>query len=153
MTFTLEPIGHVRGGRDQPIDDDWGKSRARLELDGSRFGPEALAGLAEFSHAEVVYVFDRVSEAEIVSGARRPRGQADGPLVGIFAQRGKNRPNRIGVCICTVIAVDGLSVEVEGLDAIDGTPVLDIKPVLNGFLPREPVREPAWATEIMTEYW
>ena len=72
---------------------------------------------------------------------------------GIFAQRGKNRPNRLGVCVCRVVGVDGLAVEVEGLDAIDGTPVLDIKPVLKGFLPRGEVREPAWATEIMKDYW
>ena len=88
-----------------------------------------------------------------VAGARHPRGRADWPKVGIFAQRGKNRPNRLGVCVCRVVGVDGLAVEVEGLDAIDGTPVLDIKPVLKGFLPRGEVREPAWATEIMKDYW
>jgi tRNA (Thr-GGU) A37 N-methylase len=65
VTFNLEPIGHVRGGRDQPVDDDWGRSRARIELDPARFGPEALAGLADFSHLEVIFVFDRVGEAEI----------------------------------------------------------------------------------------
>ena len=52
-----------------------------------------------------------------------------------------------------VISVDGLSVVVEGLDAIDGTPVLDIKPVMKGFLPRDEVREPEWAAEIMADYW
>ncbi len=149
----LRPIGTVRGGRDQPIDDDWGASRARLELDPARFTPDALAGLADFSHAEVIFLFDRVGDDEIVTGARRPRGRADWPLVGIFAQRGKNRPNRLGICVCRVVAVDGLAVEVEGLDAIDGTPILDIKPVLSGFLPRGEVREPAWALEIMREYW
>ena len=51
------------------------------------------------------------------------------------------------------MAVEGLEVEVEGLDAIDGTPILDIKPVMTGFLPRGEVREPAWATEIMKAYW
>ena len=48
---------------------------------------------------------------------------------------------------------DGLNLEVEGLDAIDGTPVLDIKPYLTGFAPRGAVREPEWAAEIMKEYW
>ncbi len=153
MPITLEPIGHVRGGRGDPIDDDWGKSRARLELDPARFTPDALAGLADFSHAEVIFYFDKVADDEIVTGARHPRGRIDWPKVGIFAQRGKNRPNRLGICVCQVIAVDVLAVEVEGLDAIDGTPVLDIKPVLMGFLPRGEVREPAWATEIMQGYW
>ena len=149
----MQAIGHVRGGRDQPIDDDWGASRAVLELDSSRFTPDSLFGLVDFSHAEIVYHFDRVGPDEITTGARHPRGRKDWPLVGIFAQRGKNRPNRIGVCVCRIITVDGLNVTVEGLDAIDGTPILDIKSVLKGFLPRDEVREPAWAAEIMADYW
>lgn len=153
MSFRLEPVGHVRGGRIEAIDDDWGPSRARIELDGTIFGPEALFGLADFSHAEIVFVFDQITEDQITTGARRPRGREDWPLVGIFAQRGRNRPNRLGVSVCKVIAVDGLTLEVEGLDAIDGTPVLDIKPVLKGFIPRGEVREPAWAAEIMEGYW
>ena len=71
----------------------------------------------------------------------------------IFAQRGKNRPNRIGVTVCEIVAVDGLSLEVRGLDAIDGTPVLDLKPVMAGFAPRGAHREPDWAREIMKDYW
>lgn len=153
MSIVLEPIGVVAGGREVPVDDDWGKSRARLMLDARRFTPDALAGLSDFSHLEVVYYFDRVGDDEIVTGARHPRGRADWPRVGIFAQRGKNRPNRLGVSVCKLIAVDGLAVEVEGLDAIAGTPILDIKPVLAGFLPRGELREPAWATELMKDYW
>jgi len=153
MDIHLRPIGFVRGGRGDPVDDDWGMSRARLELDPGLFKPDALAGLSDFSHAEVIYLFDKVSDDKIVAGARHPRGRPDWPLVGIFAQRGKNRPNRLGVTICRIIEVEGLGVEVEGLDAIDGTPILDIKPMLKGFLPRGEVREPAWATEIMKDYW
>jgi tRNA (Thr-GGU) A37 N-methylase len=153
VSFRLDPIGHVRGGRDQPVDDDWGASRARIELDPARFGPEALAGLADFSHLEVIFVFDRVAESDIEYGARHPRGRTDWPLVGIFAQRGKNRPNRLGLCACRIVAVDGLAVEVEGLDAIDGTPVLDLKPAMAEFLPRGPLRQPAWAGELMRSYW
>jgi tRNA (Thr-GGU) A37 N-methylase len=153
MAFTVEAIGRVRGGRAAALDDDWGASRAAIELDPARFGPDALAGLEEFSHAEVIFLFDRVAESEIETGARKPRGRVDWPRVGIFAQRGKGRPNRLGLCACRIVSVHGLTVEVEGLDAIDGTPVLDIKPVMRGFLPRGEVREPAWADEIMKEYW
>jgi tRNA (Thr-GGU) A37 N-methylase len=149
----MTPIGFVRGGRAEPIDDDWGASRARIELDAAVFGPEALAGLADFSHVEVIFVFDQVENDAVERGARRPRGRADWPLVGIFAQRGRARPNRIGLCACRVIAVGSLTVEVEGLDAIDGTPVLDLKPVMTGFLPRGEIREPTWAREIMARYW
>jgi len=151
--IAMEPVGHVRGGRTAAIDDDWGKSRARIELDAARFSADSLAGLEAFTHAEIIFVFDKVSDDEIITGARHPRGNKEWPKVGIFAQRGKNRPNRIGLCTCRVIAVDGLALEVEGLDAIDGTPVLDIKPLMRGFQPRETIGEPAWAQEIMKDYW
>lgn len=151
--FIVTPIGVVRSSRANAIDDDWNAVRARIELDAARFDAEALAGLSEFSHLEVIFVFDKIAEEDIETGARRPRGRADWPLVGIFAQRGKNRPNRLGLCTCRILAVDGLTIEVEGLDAIDGTPVLDLKPVMAGFLPRGNVREPAWAGEIMARYW
>ncbi len=153
MSYQVIPIGQVRGGRDHPIDDDWGKSHARIELDPARFTPAALASLGDFSHLEVIFLFDRVTEAEIEYGSRHPRGRADWPLVGIFAQRGKNRPNRLGLCTCKIAGVDGLTVEVEGLDAIDGTPVIDIKPVMREFLPRGEVRQPDWAGGLMKDYW
>jgi tRNA (adenine37-N6)-methyltransferase len=153
MAYEIEAVGYVRGGREAAEDDDWGASRATIELDAGRFTSESLAGLADFSHAEVVFLFDQVGGDEIECAARRPRGRADWPKVGIFAQRGRNRPNRIGVTACRIVRVDGLAVEVEGLDAIGGTPVMDIKPVMSGFLPRGEVREPAWAREIMAGYW
>jgi tRNA (Thr-GGU) A37 N-methylase len=153
MAFTIEAVGHVAGGRSEVRDDDWGASRARIVLDSSRFEHEALAGLADFSHAEIVYLFDRVSEDRIEFGARHPRGREDWPLVGIFSQRGKNRPNRLGVTVCRIIGVDGLALDVEGLDAVDGTPVIDIKPVMREFLPRGELRQPEWAGELMVCYW
>lgn len=152
-SYSIELVGRVEGGRTEPIDDAWGTSRAAIRLDAARFGAEALAGLDAFSHAEVVHLFDRVGEDTVETGARHPRGRSDWPRVGIFAQRGKDRPNRLGVSVCRIVAVDGLTLEVEGLDAIDGTPVIDIKPVLSGFLPRGEIREPAWAKEIMRDYW
>ncbi len=118
-----------------------------------RFGPEALAGLDGFSHIEVVFHFNQVGDTDIQTGARHPRGREDWPLVGIFAQRGKGRPNRIGVTVCRLLSVEGRALKVRGLDAIDGTPVIDIKPVMKGFLPRGEITEPAWASELMKEYW
>lgn len=152
MAIELAPIGHVCGGRTAPDDDDWGAEVCTIELvDG--FGTEALAGLDEFSHVEVVFQFHLVDEGDVVAGARRPRGRADWPEVGIFAQRGRVRPNRLGVSVAEVVAVDGTRLTLRGLDAIDGTPVLDVKPYLRGFAPRTPVVEPPWATEIMQSYW
>ncbi|WKX68734.1 SAM-dependent methyltransferase [Streptomyces sp. XD-27] len=147
------PIGRVIGGRAAVADDDWGPVTAVIRLDEARFGPEALYGLEDFSHLEVVYHFDRVPEDRIQLGARHPRGNPDWPLVGIFAQRGKNRPNRLGVSRCRLLAVDGLEVRVEGLDAVDGTPVLDIKPYMAEFGPRGDVVQPGWSTELMRQYY
>ena len=147
------PIGAVRSPIADPIDDIWGDVVSRIELDPSRFSPVSLAGLEDFSHVEVVFCLHMVPSKQVETGARHPRGRQDFPKVGIFAQRGRNRPNRIGITVCRLVAVEGLSIAVEGLDAIDGTPVLDIKPYIREFAPREPVRQPAWATELMAAYW
>jgi tRNA-Thr(GGU) m(6)t(6)A37 methyltransferase TsaA len=146
-------IGTVRGGRREPTDDDWGAVVATIELDPERFDSNALAGLDDFSHVEVVYVFHRVDESSITLGARHPRERTDWPLVGIFAQRGRSRPNRLGVTVCELVGVDGLTVTVRGLDAIDGTPVVDLKPYMREFAPRGQVTQPAWSTELMKGYW
>jgi tRNA (Thr-GGU) A37 N-methylase len=151
--IVMRPVGDVRGGRSDPIDDGWDRVSCQIVLDPAQFSAEATAGLADFSHIEVIYFFNRVPDNEIQKGARYPRGRKDWPKVGIFAQRGKGRPNRVGVTTCRILSVDGLKISVQGLDAIDGTPVLDIKPVMTGFLPRGPIREPDWAREIMKQYW
>ena len=150
--IALHSIGHVVGGRVAAADDDWDAVQARIVL-ASEFTAEALAGLEDFSHVEIVFQFHRQDVAGIVADARHPRGRSDWPRVGIFAQRGKARPNRIGVSVCRLIAVEGTTLTVAGLDAIDGTPVIDIKPVMTGFLPRGAIREPDWARAIMTRYW
>ncbi len=152
-TITLTPIGWVRSSRVEPTDDDWDSVASRIELDPALFLPDACQGLEDFSHIEVVYHFHRVAESKIVPGARHPRGRQDWPKVGIFAQRAKGRPNRIGVTAARLIRVEGLTLTVSGLDAIDGTPVIDIKPCMESFLPRGELREPDWAKELMQGYW
>ena len=152
-SIVLAPIGRVSSARAEPIDDGWDAVQSKVTLDPACFGPDATAGLDSFSHVEVVYHFDRVPDDEVQTGARHPRGRTDWPKIGILAQRGKGRPNRIGVTVCRLKKAEGLTLYVEGLDAIDGTPVLDIKPVMKGFLPRGEVREPSWATELMKAYW
>jgi tRNA-Thr(GGU) m(6)t(6)A37 methyltransferase TsaA len=150
--IVLQSVAQVRGGRLQPEDDSWDREVAEIVL-APRFGPEALAGLSDFSHLEVIFHFDQAPESEISTGARHPRSRTDWPLTGIFAQRGRNRPNRIGVSICRLLSVEGTRLKVRGLDAVDGTPVLDIKPVMTGFLPRGEIREPEWVSELMKDYW
>lgn len=150
--FTIEPIAHVRASRQIPEDDRWGGTQAEIVLV-ERLDAEALTGIDAFSHVEVLFVFDRVRPEAIVAGTRHPRNNAAWPRVGILAQRGKNRPNRLGSTICRVVGVEGRVLTVRELDAIDGTPVVDIKPVLREFLPRDVTTQPPWATELMVEYW
>ena len=150
--ITLEPIGYVRSARHDLLDDDWDAVPATIELV-AEFAPVALDGLEAFSHAEIVYHFDRVEPASIERGARHPRGNPQWPRVGIFAQRAKDRPNRLGVTVVSITGRRGRVLGVRGLDAVDGTPVLDIKPVMAEFLPRGELRQPAWSHELMRAYW
>lgn len=155
MDFSMRPIGWVRGGRVEAVDDDWGSVEATIELDTDVIGPDALRGLDEFSHLDVIYVFHEVDPAKATTGARHPRGNSAWPEVGILAQRAKARVNRIGVTTCEIVSVDvdGSSVRVRALGAIDGTPVLDLKPYMAEFGPRGEVRQPAWSAELMRDYW
>jgi tRNA (adenine37-N6)-methyltransferase len=148
----LEPIGYVRNHRTELAHDDWGNVRSRIVL-ADWLTPTSLLGLKDFSHAEIIYVFDRVEESQVEPEARHPRDNPDWPKVGIFAQRGKNRPNRLGATIVALESIEDRTLTVRGLDAIDGTPVVDIKPVMREFLPRQAVEQPQWASELMANYW
>jgi tRNA (adenine37-N6)-methyltransferase len=150
--YSVTPIGYVRSSRALPHDDDWDTETARIEL-APNVPAESLNGLDEFSHAEVLFLFHHDAEDVAVDWARHPRGNTAWPNVGIFAQRARRRPNRIGATVVRVLRIDGRSLVISGLDASDGTPVLDIKPVFNEFLPREAVRQPPWVSALMQSYW
>ncbi len=148
----VRPIGYVRALRKQPEDDHWGGEEARIELV-PEFDAAALDGIDAFSHVEILFHFHLVDPARIETGARHPRNNPEWPKVGIFAQRGKNRPNRLGTCVARLVSREPRALVVAGLDAIDSTPVLDIKPLLVEFLPREAVHQPPWSHELMRDYW
>jgi tRNA (adenine37-N6)-methyltransferase len=152
-SFAVRPIGRVHSTRQAAVDDDWDGVAARIDLDPAVLDPSATDGLDGFSHVEVVFLFDRVDDADVCRGSRHPRGRVEWPRVGILAQRAKDRPNRIGTTVCRLLSAGPTSIEVEGLDAIDGTPVLDVKPFFTEFGPRGPVRQPSWASELMSGYW
>ena len=150
-SFTITPVGFVRSTRALAEDDEWDGERASIEL-AAPFDERALRGLDAFSHCLVVYVFDRAMwDASRV--LRHPRGNAVWPEVGIFAQRAKDRPNRLGVTTCRILGIEGAVLHIIGLDAIDGTPVVDIKPHMREFGPRGPEHQPAWADALMQDYW
>lgn len=153
MDIVMHPIGFVRGGRTEATKDHWGANRSRIELDAAQFTTDALLGVEALSHIEVFFWFHVAADEPVERGARHPRDRADWPRTGIFAQRGRMRPNRIGFTVCSVLRVDGRAIEVEGLDAVDGTPVLDLKPVWSGNRIRGELREPEWARELMRHYW
>ncbi len=153
MTLTVEPIGQVRSARSDTSDTGWGDVVSTIVLDPERFDASALQGLETFSHVEVVFVFHEIPSERICWGARRPRENPRWPLLGIFAQRGSARPNLIGVARAQVVAVRGTELDVRGLDAIDGTPVLDVKPWLREFGPRGRTRQPGWCAEVMEGYF
>ncbi|TWC59652.1 MULTISPECIES: SAM-dependent methyltransferase [unclassified Burkholderia] len=152
-SVVMVPIGTVASPRVELIDDHWGAIESTITIDSPELGDDALLGLDTFSHIEVIYHLHRVPAEEIERGARHPRGREDWPKVGILAQRSKGRPNLIGVSRCQVLSVSGRTLRVRGLDAVDGTPVLDIKPYLEDFGPRGTVSQPAWSREVMKDYY
>jgi tRNA-Thr(GGU) m(6)t(6)A37 methyltransferase TsaA len=150
-SICLEPIAFVKNNRQAPEDDFWGGVISEIVL-APGVPEEAVLGLDAFSHIEVIFFFDKV-DPEAVRYSGHPRGNKDYPLTGILAQRKKDRPNRIGLCTAEIVGVKGRAVTVRRLDAINGTPVLDIKPVLREFQPKGQIRQPYWATELMQQYW
>lgn len=152
MKIELTPIGFVTNSRKEIDDDFWGNVTSEITLSDS-FTNDALAGLTEYSHAEIIFYFDKAQKEEIRYGKGHPRGNTSWPEVGIFAQRRKDRPNHLGHTIVKVLSVEGNVLMVKGLDAINNTPIIDIKPVLKEFLPREEVTQPKWASELMVDYW
>jgi tRNA (Thr-GGU) A37 N-methylase len=101
---------------------------------------------------EIVYRFRLTRPNRPQPRARRARDNPDWPEVGIFGHRNMRRVNWLGVSRCRLIKVEFLDLYVEELDAIDGTPVLDIKPWFREFGPRGTVRQAAWSTEMLTNY-
>lgn len=152
MAYDVRAVGWVHSTRTGPTDDAWDAERATIELVDD-VPDEALDGLSSFSHVVVEFLFDQASDAPPAPYARHPRGNDAYPRVGIFAQRAKDRPNRIGVSMCRIVSVTPRCVHVEGLDAIDGTPVLDLKAHLAQLGPRGEVHQPAWTDVLMAGYF
>ena len=149
--YSVDAIGTVRSPRREAADDR-GAVVSELELGASHLRWDATAGLADFMHVVVVLLLHLIEPGSVFRGARRPRGNPDWPEVGILAQHAKARPDRTGVTVRDLLAVDGLRLRVRGLDAIHGTPLLDVKPFKRDFAPRGDIRLPRWATELMARY-
>ena len=151
MNISLKPIAFVKNSRKVPVDDNWGDIISEISL-ADELPVESLTNIELFSHLEIIYHFDKLPSEEI-SFSRRPRGNPDFPLMGIFAQRNKDRPNSIGLCTVQLIEHKNRTIFVRNLDAIDGTPVIDIKPVFREYQPKDDVKQPEWVAELMIKYW
>ena len=148
--ITLKPIGCVLNTRKDAVDDNWSAIESVIELV-DELPESCLDGIGQFSHLEIIYYFNKSTKTFI--GSEHPRENIAFPKVGIFAQRKKDRPNHLGASIVKLIRCEGKKLFVKNLDAIDGTPVLDIKPVFKEFLPLEEVIQPKWAHDLMINYW
>lgn len=147
----LKPIGYVKNNRIDLSDDFWGEIISEIELV-EELPKDTLDGIDTYSHLEIIFYFNKIEPEKIIFSGH-PRENPDWPKVGIFAQRKKDRPNQIGATIVKLLKREGKKIFVKYLDATNGTPILDIKPIIKEFLPQEEISQPAWATELMKKYW
>jgi len=151
--IVMRAIGVVRSPVKNIDDDCWQDLVSTIELDRRLLEKSSLDGLKDFSHINVLFYLDRVAEDGVLTGSKHPRERLDWPKVGVLAQRVKDRPNRIGLSTCKVLDVAPWSITVSELDAIDGTPILDIKPFMSEFGPRSEVKQPSWSHQVMKAYF
>ncbi len=145
-------IGYVRNDRIEVEDDQWSKIISVIELIPS-ISKDALDGIEAFSHLNIIFYMDKVKDEKAIAQCRHPRNNTAFPKVGTFAQRNKNRPNKLGLTTVELVSRSLNTIQVKNLDAIDGTAILDIKPVMKEFLPQTVVKQPKWSHEIMRNYW
>ena len=146
----MQPIGYVKNEVTQRKDNSWGDDTSTVVLnDEFKTG---LTGLEDFSHAIILFHLDKAKYEKEKHLQRRPQNRDDMPLVGIFSQRGKDRPNQIGMTSVEIISVTDSTLTVKGLDAIDGTPILDIKPYYPVYDKKE-ARVPEWVDRLMEHYF
>jgi len=145
----MEPVGYVRNDIKLPKDHGWANEESQIVLQ-EHLVP-ALSGLGGFSHLLVVFWMHQAKPS--TAWQRRPQGRDDMPEVGLFAQRSKHRPNPIGITAVKLVRVIDNELSVRGLDAIDGTPVLDIKPYYPAYDCRHEAQVPDWVDRLMADYF
>lgn len=151
MEIRMEQIGVVHNSVEHRKDTSWGEDISEIIIDESLSG--GLDGLSDFSHAIIIYYLDKANFIKDKHLQRRPQNREDMPLVGIFSQRGKDRPNHIGLTAVQIVSVNGNILRVKGLDAVNGTPVLDIKPYYPMYDCKENATVPEWVERLMEHYF
>ena len=150
-TISLNAIGKVASPIEETVDENWGVVISKVILLPEYTG--GLEGLEDFSHALIVTWLDKAKYEPARHLKRRPRGLEAMPLVGIFSQRAKDRPNSIGVTAVKIVSVGTDHLEVQGLDAVNGTPVLDIKPYYPAYDKIDESKTPEWVDRLMKGYF
>ena len=150
--ISCTPIGVVRGPVTEKSLGNWASVESEIHLEPQYAG--GLRGLEQFSHIMVVFYLDQIGAFDPRTQLlRRPRGMEKMEEVGVFAQRTKYRPNPIGVTAVALLGQSGNVLKVRGLDALDGTPVLDIKPYIPEFDRVAEPRTPAWVASFLEGYF
>jgi len=147
----LQPIGLVSSPVTERMDENWGEIKSKIILKPEYTG--ALSGLEDFSHAIIITYLHQANYEKEKHLQRRPRNLKTMPKVGILSQRAKNRPNPIGVTAVEIISVGDDYLEVKGLDAINQTPVLDIKPYYPDYDKIDNPKVPEWTNRLMKNYF
>lgn len=148
--IVMKPIGYVHNNVENKKDVAWGQDVSTIHLEEEYYS--GLEGLSDFSHAIIIYHLDKAVYDKEKHLQRRPQNRDDMPLVGIFSQRGKDRPNRIGMTSVQIVNVEDTQLTVKGLDAIDGTAVLDIKPYYSVYDKKDAI-VPEWVDRLMEHYF
>ncbi|MHB8683317.1 MAG: tRNA (N6-threonylcarbamoyladenosine(37)-N6)-methyltransferase TrmO [Dehalococcoidia bacterium] len=146
--LSIRPIGVVRNGVREPRPDGWTHLRSDVVLRDEL--TELLDGIEGYSHIFVVFGFDRVPESEQRIRVH-PRGDLRIPEQGVLATRSQLRPSPIGVSVVRLLKRRRNILRVEGLDAIDGTPVIDVKPYFPNYDAVPDAGIPEWARALVDE--
>ena len=131
MMIQLHSIGVIKSPVTQMSPGNWGRVQSEIHLE--KHLAAGLKGLEEFSHLLVVFFMHRASFEAGKHLLRRPRADKDQPETGVFAQRTKYRPNPIGISAVKLLSIRDNIITVQGLDALDNSPLLDIKPYMPVF--------------------
>ena len=147
----LKAIGFVSSSVIEQTDEKWGQITSRILLQPEYVG--ALSGLGDFSHAIIITYLHQAKYEKEKHLQRQPRWFESMPKVGIFSQRAKDRPNALGVTAVKIINVEDDYIKVQGLDAINETPVLDIKPYYPQYDKIDSPKVPDWVNLLMEKYF
>ncbi|MFF7400673.1 SAM-dependent methyltransferase [Streptomyces murinus] len=151
-TYEVEPIATVVGGHTQVQDDYQGGVESIIRLDDA-YPLETLQGLEDFSHLTVIWRFHLARPEDVQLHARSPRGNLSWPATGTFVHRNHRRPNQLAISYPRLLHIEGRDLVVTDLDAVDGTPVIDLAPYFQQMGPRGPVGQPAWPGEMLDPYY